>query len=325
MSDNRTDRAQWRLAFVRGVFCAVARIDGKQVRRSLGSASREEAVQHFADFVKRPTGSTIGEIVTAYLLDRETRPSIASMREAWRAAQSFFAPYRPDQITRKLCIQYADRRTKSGVKPGTIIKELGTIRAAVNWADKNNSAVFEFPPAPPPRKEWITKDQARALLMAADSPHIYLFIHLAIATAGRREAILDLTWDRVDFDRRLIVLDAERRGGKSRATLPMSDTVRWPLALAHSIRISDYVIEYGGDRVASIRKGFATAVRRAGLDANITPHVIRHSVASWMASDGVPMSVIAEYLGHSDPAVTAKVYAKLSPQYMAVAKGSVEL
>lgn len=246
------------------------------------------------------------------------------MKEAWKAAQSFFGPYRSDQITRTLCRQYADVRSKAGVKPGTVIKELGVIRAAVNWADKNNRASFEFPPSPPPREAWITRDEARRLLQCADDAHTYLFIHLAIATAGRAQAILDLTWDRVDFERRLISLESERRHGKRRATVPMSDTVRWPLAIAHTIRTGEHVIEYGGRPVASVRKGFARAASRAGL-SHITPHIIRHSVASWMASDGVPMSVIAGYLGHDDPAITAKTYAKLSPAFMATAKGSVEL
>lgn len=262
--------------------------------------------------------------MTAYLEDRKMRPSISSMREAWRAARSFFEPYRPDQITRQLCRDYLSARTRQGVKPGTVIKELGTIRAAVNWADKNNKAVFEFPPAPAPRERWITKDEARRLLMCAKQPHVFLFIHLAIATAGRAEAILDLTWDRVDFDRRLIVLESDRRNGKKRATVPMSQTVAWPLALAHSIRTSGHVIEYGGGPVQSVRNGFAAACRFAGL-GDVTPHIIRHSVASWMAQDGVPMAAIAEYLGHEDPAITAKVYAKLSPQFLAAAKGSVEL
>jgi integrase len=312
------------MALYRGVFCAETRVGGRQIRRSLRTSDREEAVQSFADFVRRPTGNNLGAIMAAYLVERETRPSIASMREAWKAATAFWSAYRPDQITRQLCREYAARRASQGVKPGTIIKELGTIRSAVNWADKRNGAVFEMPPAPPPRQRWITKEEAKALIDAATDLHVKLFIRLAIATAGRAQAILDLTWDRVDFERGLIALESDRRNGKRRATVPMPNTIRPLLMEAHKFRIGAHVVEYGGKPVQSVRRAFATAARAAGL-SDVTPHTLRHSVASWMACDGVAMAIIAEYLGHSDPAITARVYAKLSPQFMATAKGSVEL
>lgn len=263
-------------------------------------------------------------ILDAYLDDRANRPSIASMREAWKAAKPFWGAYRPDQITRPLCRDYIALRGRQGVKPGTIIKEMGTIRAAVNWADKNNKAVFEFPPQPAPRDRWISKDDARRLLASAQQPHMFLFIHLAIATAGRAEAILELTWDRVDFDRRLIVLESERRSGKKRATVPMTHTVAWPLALAHSIRVSDHVIEYGGKPVKSVSKGFSTAARAAGL-SDISPHILRHSAASWMVMGGIPIEEVARYLGHLDPRVSWKVYGKFSPGYLGKAKEALEL
>ena len=42
------------------------------------------------------------------------------------------------------------------------------------------------------------------MLAKAETPHIRLFIILALSTAGRMTAILELTWDRVDFERELM-------------------------------------------------------------------------------------------------------------------------
>ncbi|MGV8936413.1 MAG: hypothetical protein ACOH2J_04775 [Allorhizobium sp.] len=44
------------------------------------------------------------------------------------------------------------------------------------------------------------------LVDAAKASHIALAIRLMIATGARNEAALQLTWDRVDFDRRMIQL-----------------------------------------------------------------------------------------------------------------------
>lgn len=43
-----------------------------------------------------------------------------------------------------------------------------------------------------------------------------------------------------------------------------------------------------GHRVQSIKKGFAAATKRGGLP-DVTPHILRHTAASWMAMADVPM------------------------------------
>jgi integrase len=68
--------------------------------------------------------------------------------------------------------------------------------------------------------------------------------------------------------------------------------------------------------VKSIKNGFNAAVKRAGLPRKVTPHVIRHTAASWMAEAGVRMEMIAQYLGHTDLKTTIRVYARFSPTFL---------
>lgn len=74
------------------------------------------------------------------------------------------------------------------------------------------------------------------------------------------------------------------------------------------------MIEYAGKPVRSIKKAFRRAAIRAGLP-DVTPHVLRHSVATWLAEDGVPLADIAGMLGNSEKMVE-KVYAKYTPGYL---------
>ena len=83
-----------------------------------------------------------------------------------------------------------------------------------------------------------------------------------------------------------------------------------------------HVIEWGGHRVLSIKKGFHAACERAGLEG-ITPHTLRHTAASWMAMAAVPMFEISKYLGHSDTRITERRYAHLSPEYLRTAAKSL--
>ena len=149
-----------------------------------------------------------------------------------------------------------------------------------------------------------------------------LFIVLALTTAGRREAILDLTWDRVNFERGLIQLGDGRKRTKGRATVPIHESARPYLEAAFKAKRTRHVIEYADRAVRSVRTGFDNACAAAGLD-DVSPHVLRHTAAVQMAEGGAPMSEIAAVLGHSDSRITERVYAKYSPGYLRKAVSAI--
>lgn len=186
-----------------------------------------------------------------------------------------------------------------------------------------NAARFEMPATPPPRERWITEDEAGALMAELVDPHLRLFTILALTTAARSGAILDLTWGRVDMARRQIALGSPQEGRKRRAVVPINNTAFAALEAAQSVSTCEYVVEYAGRQVKSIKKGFREAARRAGLD-DVTPHVLRHTAATWMVQQGVPIEQVAKYLGHSDPRITYRVYAKFAPDYLKAAAAAVE-
>ena len=161
---------------------------------------------------------------------------------------------------------------------------------------------------------------------AARAPHVRLAIVLMLGTAARVRAILDLTWDRCDFDRGLITLavPGDTTPRKGRAVVPMNGMVRAALSEARGGALSAHVIEWAGKPVKSLKKGVGTAARKAGL-VNVSPHVLRHTAAVWMAEGKVPMDEIAQYLGHEDSRITTRVYARFSPDYLRKAANVLDL
>ena len=153
-----------------------------------------------------------------------------------------------------------------------------------------------------------------------------LFCLLALHTAARPSAALALTWPRVDLDRRLITLNPAGRiqTAKRRPVVPINDTLDAALREAAEIRTIDHVIEWGGQPVTSIKTGFRAARQRAGLGPEVTPYVLRHTSATWMALAGVPMRDIAAMLGHDDEATTSRIYAKHSPDYLRDAAAALQ-
>jgi integrase len=57
------------------------------------------------------------------------------------------------------------------------------------------------------------------------------------------------------------------------------------------------VVEWNGKPIRSVRKGFAAAVRAAGLDSTVTPHVLRHTAATWAMQNGADLWQAAGFLG----------------------------
>ncbi|MCV2869865.1 tyrosine-type recombinase/integrase [Defluviimonas sp. WL0002] len=105
--------------------------------------------------------------------------------------------------------------------------------------------------------------------------------------------------------------------------MPINNTLRAALVSAREAALSEYVVEWAGHRVQSIRRGFMTAVHNSGLK-KVTQHTLRHTAAVHMAEAGVDMELIAQYLGHSNTQITRSVYARFSPDYMAKAAAALE-
>jgi len=281
---------------------------------SLRTKDRETALRAAADESRAPKGDTVADIVTAYLEDKVDKPSFkTNMQGSWKALKPHFGHLRPDQITRQVSKAYWVVR--SGRSNGTIIKELTFLRAALRWQTPNTPAVIPTPPSPPPRDRFITKAEYRRLFFRARSVHMKVFLALAWYTAGRKESLLSLTWDRVNLDTGRINLgpDVGRKGRQQ--AMPMNKALRRILKIHQRGSISRYVVSYGAERVLNIKKGFAATVARAKL-LDITPHDIRRSAARHMIEHGIPMEEVSQLLGHKSMDVTRKVYARFSPDYL---------
>lgn len=306
---------QYRLKLYRGNWAIVWSERGATRRISLGTADREAAGVAFDDWLsklsapEKPAIVTVGRILEGYF---EARPKVYPRP----SLLTFFRSKLPANITKQVCEDYIESR--STVTQATIWTELNILSVALRWAVKekwiDKAPDIHRPPAPPARERWITKEEANRLVAACPSPHLKLFVEIALATSARSGAILDLTWDRVN-DRFIDFRDPKREEtNKRRPVVPINAHLKPLLDEARKAALTDHVIEYAGARVYSIKKAFARAAKRAGLE-KVSPHTLRHSAATWMAMEGVDMRRISLMLGHSLQRTT-EMYAKYDPNYL---------
>ena len=190
-------------------------------------------------------------------------------------------------VTPQTCGSYVEKRGRS---KGTVRRELGVLRAAINYAHKcgriTRPVAVELPERPEPRDRWLTRKEAAQLIRAARTPqarlYMPLFILLGLYTGRRKEAILSLRWPQVDLEAGSIDFEppGRKRTNKKRGVIPNPAA---PFAAPSSEPgsagpILGYVLHINGERIRDIKKGFAAACERAGLEG-VSPHTLRHTAA----------------------------------------------
>lgn len=305
------------------------RIEGKRYSTGIkhDEQHREAAERKGREIIaalKTPAGKSIADIMEAYATDKESEGRDGDRcRASARALGRIFGALTPDAITRDLCRTYAAARRKQGISDGTIIRDLKILQAACHWHDPRHAGQFAYPQQPEPRERHVSKKELQRIIDAAPF-HLKAFIHVAYATAARAGAIYDLTWLQVSFDGPGHIWLGRKANGKKRATVPMTATLRAVLEQAQTLAESDYVVEYAGNRVKSVKKSWATTCAKVGI-ADYRIHDIRHTAAVHQAGDGVAMSMISQFLGHSNTAITESVYARYQPEHMREAANALEL
>lgn len=314
----------YRIGRLNGRFVVVWDEGGKRRRFRLHATTVSEAHAEarsllLAAVAARPEGLTVSQLWQAYREEKAGRTIAESMIHTGKSVLPWFGHFQPSQITTADCRAYIADRRASGRQDGTIWSQLGHLRNVLSWAQKRGmierAPYIERPPQPAPKERWLTHAEIDRLIAAEAEPHVRLAILLMLTTAARLTATLELTWDRVDLDRGWIDLRTGESRRKGRAVVPINATLRGALTAAKAAALSDHVVEWAGGPVKSIKRGFARAVKDAGLK-DVTPHVLRHSAAVHMAAAGVSMSKIAQYLGHTNTSVTERVYARFAPDHM---------
>jgi integrase len=110
-------------------------------------------------------------------------------------------------------------------------------------------------------------DEEWTPLYAAAADHIRPVLLVAYRLGMRYSEIVRLTWDRVDWERRLLTLRAIDTKTKRPRQVPMTADVLAALKHLHKVRYigQDRVFLRNGEPVNSIKTGFRNAKRRAGI------------------------------------------------------------
>lgn len=237
-----------------------------------------------------------------------------------------------------------------GVVANTVIHYHALLRRAFQQAFKEeriDANPFDRVGRPKKNKfhgENYTQEELLTLLHLARGDVIYPAILLAGAMGLRRSEALGVRWSRIDWEKRTVLLDTKiveyRENGKkkvepveemknksSRRTLPLPDPVVEMLQVQKEYRevyrklfqgsyctqYLDYVcVNQLGEllRPSYVTDHFRELLEKYGL-RHIRFHDLRHTFASLLINQDVPLINVSNFLGHSDLSTTANIYAHL--------------
>lgn len=236
------------------------------------------------------------------------------------------------------------------VSANTVIHYHAIIHRALKYAVKTDLIdVNPADKVERPRKDRFTAsfydgNEVNRLFQAARGTPLELPVMLAAFYGLRRSEVVGLKWDAIDFEnktiairhtvtvcaekgRRIEVAADTTKTASSRRTLPLVPAFQTKLAalkeqqeknriLCGRSYCTDYLgyvlVDAMGNRLklSYISTAFPALLKRSGLRP-IRFHDLRHSCASLLLKNGVPMKQIQEWLGHSDFSTTANIYAHL--------------
>ena len=236
------------------------------------------------------------------------------------------------------------------VSPGTVIHYHANIHKALKYAVKMDLIPFNpADKVERPKKQWYIADYYRQeeleRLLEASKDHPYsLLIQMTAFYGLRRSEVLGLKWDAIDFERNTITIKhivtnakidgkceivcADRAKTKSSLrSLPLVSNIREKLLAlreqqkenrricgnCYSKKYDGYVFVDAMGNIfnpRSVTANFSKLLEQNGL-RHIRFHDLRHTFASILINQDVPLLNVSTFLGHSDLSTTANIYAHL--------------
>jgi len=296
--------------------------DGRAVRESTKQTRRDRAER----FLKRKLaevelGQHINgasrvrfEDLTAAVRDdyqNNARRSLARAERAIKALTETFAKQRVATITAARLATYVAARRGQGIAPATIVYELAILKRGFNLA-LGRDQVARVPKFPTiqvanARQGFLEPKQVDAL--EAELPeYLRPVLRFAVLTGWRRLEILELTWDRVDFNAGVVRLEVGTTKNADGRTFPLDALPALAASLRSQRNLTDtveaatgktvpWVFHRFGKPIKSHYGAWRAACTRAGVDGRML-HDCRRTAVRNLERAGVSRSVAMKLTGH---------------------------
>lgn len=218
---------------------------------------------------------------------------------------------------------------QSHLKPSSLAHKARAIRVFFKWAyeedliPKNIAIKLKEPKLPKRIPKHLTIDELEVLRDACETPLEHALVEVLFATGCRVGELHRINISDVDFQRRSIFVIG--KAGKEREVYFGAKASIWLRRYLESRQDNDPALivterrqrRDDGDvrhrrmSIAQIEYRLRKVSQRAGLGNRVTPHILRHTLATTLLNQGASLVAVQSLLGHDKPETT-QLYTTLS-------------
>ncbi len=302
--------------------------------------SSEHTVRNYAidiNCLKQFLEETILKDTPPHLLPPKIDYTGAQPKQPLEEAQPpvLLDPINLSQLDRKLMREFISYMRQASTSKKTVVRRLSSLRTFFKYCikegfiEKNPLEEIESPKLDKSIPRSLTYEQVMKFF---DMPDIHTYLGLRDRTimelfysSGLRVSEL-VTLNKEDFDKESMLLRVQGKGKKERIVPITKNAAEWiSIYLSSEERhrdVEDHRAEADpkaiflnkfGTRITtrSIDRMFVKYLRMSGLYEDITPHTIRHTIATHWLENGMDLKTIQLLLGHSSMATTT-IYTHVS-------------
>lgn len=222
------------------------------------------------------------------------------------------------EITTRDIRYYLMQEKERGNCRNTIASKTAILRSFFSWLEKEEiiekdpTRKIKNPRTDNKAPKFLTHEEIEKVREAVETLIDRLLFEVLYSSGIRVSEAVKLNWQDIDFNNKTLYV-RDGKGGKSRATFlstkavmllkkykeTRTDNGEWVFQSQYKRRMSK----------ESIERHIRQLGKKAGLNKRLTPHRLRHSLATHLLERDTPIDMVQKILGHSDVSTT-QVYAK---------------
>lgn len=236
-------------------------------------------------------------------------------------------------ITEAVLKDYVKSMSDAGFKPATISRSIASVKAWYHYMTSNGmvtsdiSVGLKAPRIEKKLPEIMTLTEVNSLLdqPKGDSPKEIrdkAMLELLYATGIRVSELIGLKVTDINLQSGMIVC----RDSHKERVIPFGSTAKNAIVrylndsrdkLVGDGKVDTLFVNCSGEEMS--RQGFWKLIKyytkKAGIEADITPHTLRHSFAAHLVENGADLKSVQEMLGHSDISTT-QIYVNMNHNHL---------
>jgi integrase len=217
----------------------------------------------------------------------------------------------------------------------TVLVQALNLAIEWEWLARNVAALTKSPRVPKIEIKPLDRAQARALLAAVAGHRLATLYRVALSLGLRKGEVIGLRWTDVNWEAKTLLISGQiqRVGGKLERRVPKTEhslrTIPLPDALITALRchqraqeeeralMGEKWKEHGlvfpsevGTPIEprNLSRHFKSVLKKVGLPQTTRFHDLRHSCATMMLAQGIPLQDVSAVLGHSSISIAADIY-----------------